>query len=329
MGHCILLAHGAFKHHPGDDRQAGETAATRRRGMRVSGVLAFRRRRLPCVVRRRNGQRRRSGDVRAGRAHRRPPVSSGVRRRRGTKRTARPFCVTSTIATVGPSSSSSGEVAVPGLSCSWPSTQTAVGVCRWPQTTRSGRARSSPTPILPAREALEQPLRLVRDHEAHASDLAGRLGRQVGGGAGAVEVAGHRRHRRDGLQGHEDLGVDDVAGMDDVRHAGEDLEDLGVEVAVVVADHADAQRRLRVARETAGGSPCGGTVCGRTACGRSASRRPRCSCVASAVTVASPCSHASGAVYPRPHYVTCPVTAAIKGHSPRVRRPPPPRAVRT
>ena len=64
--------------------------------------------------------------------------------------------------------------------------------------------------------------------EPYAADLAGRFRWEVGGWTGSVEIAGHRSHRRDeAARAGEDAGVYDIAGVDDVRDAGEDLKDLG------------------------------------------------------------------------------------------------------
>jgi hypothetical protein len=60
--------------------------------------------------------------ARPGRAE----VSSTSLRSSGTKHTARPAGLAETMATVGPSSSSSGELAVPGFRKSVPSTQAAA-----------------------------------------------------------------------------------------------------------------------------------------------------------------------------------------------------------
>ena len=85
----------------------------------------------------------------------------------------------------------------------------------------------------------------MTDDEAHAGDLAGDLTRQPCRQVARVDVAGHGGHGSDGLELREDVGVHDVAGVDDVRHAGEDLEHDGIEIAVVVADDADARDRRR------------------------------------------------------------------------------------
>ena len=55
-----------------------------------------------------------------------------------------------------------------------------------------------------------------------------------------IRVAAHGRYRRDLLQLQEDCVLADVAGMEDVVHAGEEIRDSWVEEVMGIGDDADA-----------------------------------------------------------------------------------------
>ena len=80
----------------------------------------------------------------------------------------------------------------------------------------------------------------MAEGEAHAGHLSRHFARQPRTKLASVHVARHGGHWSDPLEDRQDLGIDDVAGVDDVDDARKELEDHGIEVAVIVADHADA-----------------------------------------------------------------------------------------
>ena len=77
----------------------------------------------------------------------------------------------------------------------------------------------------------------------YAGDLPDHLARQGQGQVVGLDVARHGGHRRDRFERGEDGGVADVAGVDDMGHAAEQLHDGGVEITVGIADDADPRPR--------------------------------------------------------------------------------------
>ena len=178
-------------------------------------------------------------------------ASSASLRSSGMKQTARPAGLTETMATVGQSSSSCGgwHCRGSGTACLRPMRPRGCDRGRRPR----GRESRLPGALdLALGEALQQTLAFVTEREAHPGDLARHFAGQPCERTAGVHVARYSGHWRHGLERCQDLRVDDVSSVDDVDDAGEVLEDRGVEIAVVVADHADADR---------GGRPGGAVFC--------------------------------------------------------------------
>ena len=83
----------------------------------------------------------------------------------------------------------------------------------------------------------------VEDVEVDAAHLHHPGVGQVRGPVGPVGVAPDRVHRGDAFQGAQNLGVADVAGVDDELHALQGLDGLGAQEAVGVGDDADEMFR--------------------------------------------------------------------------------------
>ena len=77
----------------------------------------------------------------------------------------------------------------------------------------------------------------VYHRHPHPCDIHDGLFRDHGADRMPVHVARNRGDRRDGLQVREVVGVFHVSGVDHPLHSREDIEHLGTQVAVRVADH--------------------------------------------------------------------------------------------
>jgi len=85
----------------------------------------------------------------------------------------------------------------------------------------------------------------VQDVDGASAELdrarSGIAGRPVG----SVHIALDRDHGRDAAQARDDLGTADVAGVDDMRNAGEALLRLGAQQAVRIRNHSYLHRHQR------------------------------------------------------------------------------------